>query len=148
MISTEILARDYICKLEDYRDIAYLCSAKVPTIGFGTTVYPDGSRVKLGDKCTLPQAYAWINDYLEKSVFPKLKKYPDLPTKIFVALCSLIYNVGDLGPTILKTLQTRKFELLPVNFMQYVFVKGKVCDGLVNRRKAEVKYFTEGKKNG
>ena len=31
---------------------AYLCPANVPTIGYGTIRYPDGSKVKLGDVCT------------------------------------------------------------------------------------------------
>ena len=37
-------------EFEGFRKEAYQCSAGVWTIGYGTTIYPDGSRVKQGDK--------------------------------------------------------------------------------------------------
>jgi lysozyme len=43
---------ELIRKAEGERLTAYLCTLKVPTISFGVTIYPDGSRVKLGDKIT------------------------------------------------------------------------------------------------
>ena len=35
---------------------AYKCPAGVWTIGYGTTFYPDGSKVKEGDTCTKEEA--------------------------------------------------------------------------------------------
>ena len=40
---------DLIKKFEGYRDEAYLCPAKVATIGFGATTWADGKKVKLGE---------------------------------------------------------------------------------------------------
>ena len=39
---------------------AYLDPVKIPTIGFGTIVYPNGKRVKIGDVCTEEQANQWL----------------------------------------------------------------------------------------
>lgn len=38
--------------VEGERLKAYLCTNKVPTISLGVTIYPDGTRVKLGDVIT------------------------------------------------------------------------------------------------
>ena len=40
---------DLIKKHEGYRDNAYLCPAKVWTIGYGNTFYESGRKVKEGD---------------------------------------------------------------------------------------------------
>ena len=39
------------CRLEAYKD-----SAGIPTIGYGNTYYPDGTKVKIGDKITQQRA--------------------------------------------------------------------------------------------
>jgi lysozyme len=41
-----------IRKVEGEKLTAYLCTKKVPTISFGVTIYPNGSKVKLGDVIT------------------------------------------------------------------------------------------------
>jgi lysozyme len=47
-----------ITKFEGLRLKPYLCSAKIPTIGYGNTYYPDGKRVTLLDKdITKQQAF-------------------------------------------------------------------------------------------
>ena len=61
------------CKLE-----AYLCPAKIWTIGWGATFYEDGSKVKPGDKITQSKADSLLDfhyDLFEKEV-KKLLKVP------------------------------------------------------------------------
>ncbi len=41
---------DLVKKFEGFSAKPYLCPAKVPTIGYGTTIYPNGQRVRLTDK--------------------------------------------------------------------------------------------------
>ncbi len=54
---------DLIKSFEGYYANAYLCPANVPTIGWGTIRYPNGQKVKMGDKCTIEQATTYlIND--------------------------------------------------------------------------------------
>ncbi len=40
---------DLIKQFEGYKPKAYLCPAGVPTIGYGSTMYNNGFKVKLGD---------------------------------------------------------------------------------------------------
>jgi lysozyme len=51
---------------EGFKSKPYLCPAKIPTIGYGNTYYPDGTRVTLLDKP--------IN---EKEAFDLGRKYAD-----------------------------------------------------------------------
>ena len=43
-------AVDLIKRFEGFRSRPYLCSANVPTIGYGSTFYKDGTRVTLQDR--------------------------------------------------------------------------------------------------
>ena len=51
-------------KWEGLRTNAYLCPAGIPTIGYGTTKWPNGKAVKLGEKITRDEA----SKLLEKQV--------------------------------------------------------------------------------
>jgi len=81
---------ELIKKYEGYRIIAYKCPAGVWTIGYGTTVYPNGKKVKEGDEITDGVAEVYINYYLSKL---KLPEYLSKGQR--EALESLIYNVGE-----------------------------------------------------
>lgn len=43
-------AVEIIKYFEGFRAKPYYCSAGVPTIGYGTTIYPTGEKVKITDK--------------------------------------------------------------------------------------------------
>ena len=57
---------DLICNFEGLRLKAYDDGVGVWTIGFGTTKYPNGIRVKKGDTCTLEQAKSYMQHDLKK----------------------------------------------------------------------------------
>ncbi|MBL4859521.1 MAG: lysozyme, partial [Acinetobacter sp.] len=57
---------DLICGFEGKRLTAYDDGVGVWTIGFGTTVYPNGIKVKKGDTCTEAQAKAYMTYDLKK----------------------------------------------------------------------------------
>jgi lysozyme len=88
----------FIKRFEGYRTNAYLCSANVWTIGYGNTTYPDGRRVKAGDKITREEAeklfnisvslrVRYVNEYL-------IDKGIKLSQNAFDSIVSFIYNVG------------------------------------------------------
>jgi lysozyme len=117
------------------------------TIGYGSTMYKDGSRIKLGDVLTEQQAsdlLAWevgnksavINSY-------KLK----LTQNQFDALSSFVYNLGAGAfnySTLLKKIKINPNDpTIKDEFMKWVKNDGKTMKGLVRRRDAEQKlYFT------
>jgi len=119
------------------------------TIGYGTTVYPDGNKVKLGDTCTEPQA----TEYLTADVNKFATKVQSLVKSQvndnqFGALTSFAYNVGTgnlSSSTLLKKVNKNPNDLTIHNeFMRWNKANKKVMAGLTRRREAESKlYFTK-----
>lgn len=76
----------------------YLCSAKVPTIGVGSTYYEDGTKVTLKDKAiTKERAYSLMNITLktyEDRVKSKIKA--TLNQGQYDSLVCLCYNLGSI----------------------------------------------------
>ena len=124
---------------------AYLCPAKVWTIGFGTTVYPNGVKVKKGDSCTLDQAKQFKAHDLkrfEKTV-DDLVQVP-LTQNQFDSLVSITYNIGPGAfetSTLLKKLNTGDYQGAADQFTVWNKGGGKVLQGLVNRRAKEKEVF-------
>jgi len=138
-----------IQEFEGLRLTSYLCSAGVPTIGYGATFYEDGSKVKLGQTITNAQAEQLLKDHLkefEGSVLGLLNT-----TKVnqnqFDALVSFTYNLG--AGNLAKSQLLRFVKLNPndpriaAEFLKWNRAGGEVSTGLVRRRKKEAQlYFT------
>lgn len=130
-----------IYKVEGLRLETYLDSAGIPTIGYGTTVYPNGVKVKLGDKCTKDQANEFLKSHLQKNVFPILEKYNIDNDFVYIALSSFVYNVGFISKNVEKSIKDKDWPRLAYIMKKYVYSKGRVVQGLINRREMEVDYF-------
>lgn len=135
---------------ESLRLEAYLDSGGVPTIGWGTTVYPDGRRVKLGDKCTVEQAKEWIKHDVSFTV-KQVNKLVTVPINqdIFDALVDFAYNVGTGakgfgGSTLLRLLNAKEYVLASQQFARWKYDNGKVLKGLIIRREKERVLFMRG----
>ena len=134
-----------IKEFEGFVANAYLCPAKVWTIGIGTTIYPNGVKVKKGDKCTLEQALEYLQHDLksfEKTVNESVKV--PLSQNQFDALVSLAYNIGSgafKNSTLLKKLNAKDYAGAADQFLVWNRGGGKVLKGLVRRREAERALF-------
>lgn len=78
---------------------AYLDSNKIPTIGIGTTIYPNGKEVKMGETCTIDQAkewYVWGMREAEEKLNRWLSEWnkKTLDQHRVDALLDFVYNVG------------------------------------------------------
>jgi lysozyme len=139
---------DLMHEFEGLKLEAYLCPANVPTIGYGNTFYPDGKKVKLGDKITKEQAdtlFLGIAEDFAKRVRGLLKK--DLNENQFSALVCLAYNIGVANlnkSTLLKKVNVNPLDsTINAEFLKWNKAGGKVLAGLTRRREAESKlYFT------
>jgi lysozyme len=133
------------CKLKAYR-----CSANIWTIGWGSTFYENGSRVKEGDIITQKRAddlflitLKGYEDAVDKMVTAKINKNQRS------ALISFCYNLGIgalKNSTLLKKVNSDPNNLtIADEFMKWVNAGGKVIRGLVNRRTDEKNlYFKNG----
>ncbi len=127
---------------------AYLCPAKVWTIGYGSTQYLDGKPVKQGDKITQQQAEELLIDTV--NIFTegveKLIKV-ELNDNQFSALVSFAFNlgIGNLQKsTLLKKVNDNpNNHMIRTEFAKWNKAGGKVLNGLTRRRNAESQlYFT------
>ena len=66
MMQTSQNGEEHIKLDEGLKLKAYPCSAGVWTIGYGSTEYPDGRKVKQGDKITLSQAATYLQHDLRQ----------------------------------------------------------------------------------
>ena len=133
-----------ICEFEGLKLKPYLCSAKIPTIGYGNTYYPNGKRVTLLDDA-ITKEYAFE---IFKTIADKFAKRVDdmvtseLTQSQFNALVSFAYNVGTgafATSTLLKKVNVNPNDATIKNeFLKWVRANKKVIQGLVNRRNKEV----------
>lgn len=133
---------DLIKKYEGFRNRAYKCPAGVWTIGYGSTTYADGSKVKEGDEISETTAEALLTDYLIKNVRPKLEEL-NLKDSQMAALESLIYNIGWGAFSKSKCYKALKEKDWETFYNQYDWVKGggKFLLGLAKRRAEELYMF-------
>lgn len=132
-------------QFEGLRLEAYLDSAGIATIGFGTIKYPNGNKVKLGDKITKTQAKEYkLYDLKEfESTVNTSVKVP-LTQNQYDTLVSLSYNIGSgafKNSTLLKKLNASDYKGAAEQFLVWNKVNSKRVQGLVNRREAERKLF-------
>lgn len=141
-----------IKEFEGLRLSAYNDGLGIATIGYGTTRWPDGSPVRLGQSCTQAEAEEMLKTHIEKHVIPGLKRIPDwdkMSEGKQAALISFAYNLGsgfyksDGFDTISKYLASKDWDMVPAAFALYVNKGSPVEAGLKRRRAAEVRLWEE-----
>lgn len=138
---------DLIKSFEGLRLKPYLCSAKVPTIGYGNTFYENGSKVTLKDQA-ITEARA--TELLEWSL-NKFEQYVDsycidsINQNQFDALVSFCYNVGPANlkaSTLLKKVNKDPNDpTIRAEFMKWNKAGGRALAGLTRRREAEANLY-------
>ena len=132
---------DLIKKFEGLFLKAYLCPANVPTIGYGSTMYATGKKVKLGETITRQIAQELIEwEVNNKGKIVDAMKL-ELNQNQFDAVVSFVYNLG-IGnfnkSTLLKKIKENPNDITIANeFTKWNKGGGVILKGLVTRRKAE-----------
>lgn len=141
---------DLIANFEGLRLKPYLCSAGVPTIGYGSTFYENGSKVKLTD---MPITKLRAEQLLRNTADKFAERVAVLITKPvtqnqFNALVSFAFNVGVSAlkvSTLLKLVNNNPNDAnIAKEFMRWNKAGGRVVQGLTNRRiKESAIYFSK-----
>ena len=121
----------------------YLCPAKVPTVGYGSTFYENDKKVKLTDpSITEQRASELLLDSLrgfERYVDSYCRD--DINQNQFDALVSFCYNLGPANlksSTLLKKANVNPNDpTIAQEFLKWNKAGGKALKGLTKRRQAE-----------
>lgn len=128
----------------------------VPTIGYGTIRYPDGTPVRQGDIITRQQAEVYLIDHIEESTRPHLERIPTWPrmnANQRSAIYSFAYNLGARFyaqpgfASITRVCDTpdrwRDYNWVREQFIKYVNPGTPAEAGLRRRREAEARLFVQ-----
>jgi lysozyme len=123
----------------------YLCPAGVPTIGYGSTYYLDGTPVRLTDPAISKVTAEVMLLELVKTVYlpAVLRLCPgaDSPERL-AALIDFAFNLGSgnlRASTLRKRVNARDWDRAGSELMKWIRGGGRVLRGLVLRREAERK---------
>jgi lysozyme len=127
--------------------VPYLCSAKVATIGYGSTFYPSSKKVTMQDQpISLATAKWMLKETADKFAtdVDKLIK-SKLTQNQFNAIVSFAFNLGvtALGrSTLLKKVNINPNDpTIVAEFAKWNKAGGKVLNGLTKRRAKEAKLY-------
>jgi lysozyme len=121
----------------------YLCSAGVPTIGYGATYYEDGTRVTLFDAAiTKERAEAlliWMVQTVYLPTVMRLCPGIDSPNRL-AALIDFTFNLGGnalKNSSLRRKVNAGMWSAVPTELRKWVMAAGRRLRGLVIRREAE-----------
>jgi lysozyme len=132
---------DFALSSEHFTTLAYQDVGGVWTICYGTTIYPDGRRVKQGDTATRDECVKYIEHHLETRVDPELLRCTKKSVRVTLGEATAyrdhLYNTGKwCGTTLLKVVNSSNGEdcLGIVHELErWTRVEGKIDKGLVGR---------------
>lgn len=122
--------------MEGLKTQAYKCPAGVWTVGYGHT-----RTAYQGMTVTFAQADDLLRSDVKVSEAAVNRYVKDCTQNQFDALVSFVFNVGAgnfKNSTMLRLInEGRPAEEVAAEFGKWIYVKGKVSQGLVNRREFE-----------
>lgn len=129
---------------EGYRGDAYIpVPGDVPTIGFGSTINADGTRVAIGQRTSPEKALKRLGEHLE--VFEEtVRTCAPVPMYQyeFDAYVSLTYNIGQNAfckSTLVAKLKLYDYTGACKEILKWDKFQGKSLPGLTKRRNEEYK---------
>ena len=146
-LSVPAPAVEMVAHFEGFRAEAYLCPAKVWTIGYGSTRWGNRQPVTKGDGPITKEAARRL---LENDLAAAAQAVDDLVTVPLAAhqraaLASFVHNVGRgafARSTMLMHINAGRMDSAAGEFTRWVKAGGTVLPGLVKRRAAEARLFS------
>lgn len=138
---------ELIKKYEGFKAKPYLCPSSVPTIGYGSTYYEDGTKVKLTDPAITQERATELLMALLVSYEKAVDSYcvDTINQNQFDALCSFVYNCGNQAlknSTLLRKINGNRMNPDITNeFLKWNKGGGRVIPGLSKRRQEEADLY-------
>lgn len=135
-------------RFEGFSSVPYLCPAGVPTIGFGSTYYADGTKVTLQDQ-PISREHAenlleaqLVNIYMAGVIkaSPGVVAFQD----VLGALTSFAYNLGVpryRASTLRRRVDAQDWPGAVHEIKRWNRAGGRVLKGLATRREAEASFI-------
>lgn len=130
-------------RFEGFYSRPYLCPAGVPSVGYGSTRYPNGEAVRLTDPAiTRKTALDMLAGDLRRKYLPAVRKLCpaiDDPGRL-AAIIDFAYNLGPgnlQASTLRRRINADRWEEVPRELRRWNKAAGKVLRGLTLRREAE-----------
>lgn len=146
MLTPSNACYDLIKQFEGFSSKPYKCPAGIPTIGYGSTFYADGTKVKMTDsEITKEKANEILSIVVNKFSLEvnKLIKV-SLSQSQYDALVDFAYNLGTANlasSTLLKKVNAKCYTEAAEQFPRWNKAGGVVLAGLTKRRNAEKELF-------
>ena len=137
---------EFVKKAEGFRSQPYLDAVGIPTIAFGTTYYPDGTRVAMTDASVSKAEGEILLRHSLQSFLEYVIKYGEdngydwNPNQV-AALTSFCYNLGKSRLKQLTANGTRSNEVIAEKMRLYFNAGGRKLKGLETRRNEEADHF-------
>lgn len=125
----------------------YRCPANVPTIGYGTTRYPDGRKVTMQDApIDETRAEELLSWEMAKARSAALRYCPGLiaDDKKLAAISDFVYNLGAgnlQSSTLRRKINSGDWQEAKRELMKWVRGGGRILPGLVKRRTVEASFI-------
>lgn len=138
----------FIEQWEGFIPHPYLDKAGVPTIGYGTTHYEDGTAVKLSDPTiTKDRALELLKHFVNTIIIPVLEKHVTITISQnqVDSLCDFTYNEGSgafIGSHLLVAINSNAGQLvISQEFAKWIYINHKPDQWQIKRRAAETKLY-------
>ncbi len=142
-----------IQRFENWHADAYLCPARVWTVGWGFTTHPDGRRVRGGDWMRRKEGDAYLKskiDEIDQKLSQTVPYWSSMAENQHEALISFAYNLGSgfMGAegfeTISAKLRAKDWQAVPDAMLLYRNPGSDFEEGLKRRRLAEGRLWRGG----
>lgn len=137
----------FIKHYEGFSTHPYLDAAGIPTIGYGSTYYEDGTRVKTVDPPITGERALELLTHCTRQYELAVDSFTrdDINQHQFNALTSFCYNEGAAklkGSHLLQKVNNNPADPeIRAEFNKWVFAAGEKINGLIARRKAEADMY-------
>lgn len=129
---------------EGFQSNPYICSGGHPTIGFGHKILTKESYKEIS-KTEAEKLLKQDLFIAEKSVLRHITTI--LNDNQFSALVSFTFNLGGAAlqrSTLRQKINYGLYDEAELEFLRWVYARGRILPGLIKRRKAEYNLFNSG----